>query len=455
MNLPVCMWLLAVMTFGAGTSRDIPLKDKLIATLQPLLDERANRLNSGFQLAFKNEHVALELVSGATRRTDDPSRYPAPPMTTSDRLLFGSVTKMYTTASIMHLVERGLVGLDDPASIHVDAVLAASNLTSLEALFGPSAARVTVRYLLSMRSGIYDYDDDETRAYQNAHPDTALSPLDDLSFASTRGHKTPLYEPGTHQDYSSTNFELLGLILQRYAGASTWDQLDQRLAAFPTDTLQSRFPNTTFALHGKCSEHTRVHGYEPDDQYGMGLDTAFLSCTNGFTCGNIVAPAREVADWVWSLYRPGDESIVSTAAAAQMRQIYIWYGLGTMDLPSYGQTDKRYCRYGHFGVTYGFTANAAYNPGFDFSIAWGTNQEDPGQTATHGAQYDFLMQFDCELLSAVVGVLSAGTEPPLNCAWAAVNASQGGVCKATAGTKEEPHAASESQDESGSRRRNG
>ena len=30
-----------------------------------------------------------------------------------------------------------------------------------------------------------------------------------------------------------------------------------------------------------------------------------------------------------------------------------------------------------------------------------------------------------ELLSAVVGVLSAGTEPPLNCAWAAVNASQG------------------------------
>jgi hypothetical protein len=65
------------------------------------------------------------------------------------------------------------------------------------------------------------------------------------------------------------------------------------------------------------------------------------------------------------------------------------------------------------------------------------------------------MQFDCELLSAVVGVLSAGTEPPLNCAWAAVNASQGGVCKATVGNEEEPHAGSGSQNESGSRRRNG
>ena len=124
---------------------------------------------------------------------------------------------------------------------------------------------------------------------------------------------------GTHQDYSSTNFELLGLLLLRYANVSAWDQLDQRRAAFPSAALQARFSQTSFALHGPCEEHTRVRGYEPDDRYGLNVDTdcmlmtsliacryepddryglnvdtAFLSCTNGFTCGNVVAPAREV-----------------------------------------------------------------------------------------------------------------------------------------------------------------
>ena len=68
-------------------------------------------------------------------------------------------------------------------------------------LFGAeSAARVTVRHLLSMRSGLYDFDDDETRAFCNAHPNLTVSPLDDPAFASTRGARTPLYPAGTHQD---------------------------------------------------------------------------------------------------------------------------------------------------------------------------------------------------------------------------------------------------------------
>ena len=181
-------------------------------------------------------------------------------------------------------------------------------------------------------------------------------------------------------------------------------------------------------MRGSCLAHTRVHGYEPDDQYGLNMDTAYLSCTNGFTCGNIVAPAAEVADFVFALY--GERgSVLSAQSVREMKTIWRWYGLGTMDLPSYGLNDGRYCRFGHFGVTYGFTANAAYSPAFNFSLVWGTNLEDPGQTATHGASYDFLMQFDCELFAAVVGVLHGAKErEAFNCSWSAVNASQAGVC---------------------------
>jgi len=62
------------------------------------------------------------------------------------------------------------------------------------------------------QSGIYDFDDDATRAFCNGNPGVDVSPLDDLAFASKHGNKTQLYFPGTQQDYSSTNYELLGTI---------------------------------------------------------------------------------------------------------------------------------------------------------------------------------------------------------------------------------------------------
>ena len=42
---------------------------------------------------------------------------------------------------------------------------------------------------------------------------------------------------------------------------------------------------------------------------------------------------------------------------------------------------------------------------------------------------DFLMQFDCELMSTINSVLTNGTQPPLDCAWSHVNASQAGACR--------------------------
>jgi len=423
-TVPLLLMVVATRVQAGAPS----LTEALRARLQPLLDERAARLNSGFTLAFKNADTALSLTAGTVRRTSDRTRYPVSNMRPSDELFYGSVTKMYTAASIMRLVDQGLVGLDDPAHIHVDPVLRLANASSMLMLFGPSAAKVTVRYLLSMRSGLYDFDDDETRRFCNSHPDTDVSPIDDLWFASTRGRKQPLYPAGHSQDYSSTNYELLGLILLQHANLTSWALLDQRQAAFRAD-IAPRFPKTRFALRGLCETYTRVHGYEPDDKYGLNLDTAFLSCTNGYTCGNVVTTAGEVADFVWALY--GEASIVSRRSVDAMSDIWEWYGLGTMDLPSYGRAGDAYCRLGHFGVTYGYTANAAYSPSLGYALVWGTNQEDPGQTATHGASYDFLMQFDCELMSAVMSVLSNGTHAPLNCAWLAVNSSQSGACGTT------------------------
>jgi len=210
-----------------------------------------------------------------------------------------------------------------------------------------------------------------------------------------------------------------------------WDQFDQReVFGDPNSALQKRFPDTRFALHGPCSNFTdvkgrlispRVHGYEPDDHIGLNQDTYYMSCTNGWTCGNIAAPVSEISSFVYSLYGPESE-VVSPASAKRMQVIQEWYGLGTMQLSGFRSgkefDEGKFCRVGHLGVTYGFTAAASYTPGLDFALTWGTNQEDPGQTRTHGAVYDYLVKFDCLVIAAVQNVLNSSL-PAVNCTVAA------------------------------------
>ena len=82
-------------------------------------------------------------------------------VTEKDTFLFGSGTKPYTALAVMQLVDQGLVNLDDPVAQHIDPVL--TGLTKNEsftfgAVFGPAAAEVTVGQVISMQSGIADWD---------------------------------------------------------------------------------------------------------------------------------------------------------------------------------------------------------------------------------------------------------------------------------------------------------
>ena len=69
----------------------------------------------------------------------------------------------------------------------------------------------------------------------------------------------------------------------------------------------------------------------------------------------------------------------------------------------------------------GYTAVASYNRVLNYSLVWGMGQEDPGQTRTHGAYYDYLLSFDCEVNAALLGVLEGSAPRQVNCSTAHVN----------------------------------
>jgi len=122
------------------------------------------------------------------------------PRRTDEALDVMSVTKMFTAALVLRAADAGLVELDAP-------------VVGLDAYPGfPYAGLVTPRQLLAHRSGIPNYWDSPRYVLD---PLSVGSPVDGIAAAA----ELPLrYEPGTRSEYSSTNYLILGLLLEQVTG---------------------------------------------------------------------------------------------------------------------------------------------------------------------------------------------------------------------------------------------
>jgi CubicO group peptidase (beta-lactamase class C family)/peptidoglycan/LPS O-acetylase OafA/YrhL len=133
------------------------------------------------------------------------------PATTETRFDVGSITKTFTTAIMMQLIDEGTIALDESLPVlH-------------EAPDFPYAGRMTVRDLLFHRSGLVNYRD--TAAYAR-NPYAIVTP----SQAVMASASEPLqFEPGTEVRYSSSNFLLLGMLIEQRTGDSFDELLHERI----------------------------------------------------------------------------------------------------------------------------------------------------------------------------------------------------------------------------------
>lgn len=361
----------------------------LSVALQEILDRKASQWNSsGISVAVAAAGGIVKVASGYAdwARRDD---------ATPDHMFpMGSVQKMYTASAVMLLVEKGIVRLNDTISQHVDPYIHPVNGSTLLSLFGPTVRKVTVQHLLSMRSGLGDFDDASTRAYQLARPSYDITPFDILHLCQ----KDFACIPGECGRYSSTGYVVLGLLLAKHAGVA-WDA--KLVPAYESDVLPSGsagstalsveagpaslFSSTYWAIHGELSSYATsrnpvAHGYQPDTgewPWPFGGDVYNVSATAGWTCGNLIATASDCASFARDLYGSVPR-IVSAASVAQMTQVASlgpgsWdYGMGTMALPG-SRPGSAY--YGHGGATYGFYSYVGYNVDKDFALAVVTNLE--------------------------------------------------------------------------------
>eukprot|EP00750_Incisomonas_marina_P024027 INCI5078.11.p1 GENE.INCI5078.11~~INCI5078.11.p1 ORF type:complete len:491 (-),score=55.96 INCI5078.11:2447-3919(-) len=391
-RVSICAGALACLarSWAAAARSPSPFALEVAARLQPVLDELAEYYNTSFAVGVAGASdpagfsvVAGNDVSGSKVTTD--SVYPV-----------GSATKLYTATAVLEAQERGLVDLDTPAVVYLDPFLQRTNGTTFSRLWGTDEVNnITVRQLLSMRSGIDDYDDAALHSFEDDPATFAIdqTPFDYLHRWAKKGI---LFPPGDGGAYSSINYVLAGLVVASVHNASTWLDLDQR--SFLPAPLQKPLENLTFPLLGPCASFANVvHQFtanltESSSQAWMNIayeDLIDGSCLNGWTMGNLAATPQALAGALYNIFGTKPIApILSSESIAQMMSfspltvgwsVGLEYGLGLMNntmWPSPGLPVGFDVFLGHAGQDYGSGAPLHhYHPASDIAIAVALSSE--------------------------------------------------------------------------------
>jgi D-alanyl-D-alanine carboxypeptidase len=132
----------------------------------------------------------------------------------NQRFRIGSITKTFTAAILLQLVQEGAISL-------------ASTLEEQLPGIAMRGDEMTMRMLLSHHSGLVNYSDTEFWPWLiPALASPATQPIDIARFA---GSQPLVFEPGTQAGYSNTNYIMLGLVIEKLERASYSDVLERRI----------------------------------------------------------------------------------------------------------------------------------------------------------------------------------------------------------------------------------
>jgi len=130
----------------------------------------------------------------------------------TDPIRIASLTKAFTAALILDLVDDGLVRLDDSAADHLSRI--------------DVPQEVTITHLLSHRSGLPDYQPDTPLVGTPEDERMAWSPEELFALVADEGLD---FEPGARFAYNNTNFLVLAVLAEEVTGVPYHVSLRQRI----------------------------------------------------------------------------------------------------------------------------------------------------------------------------------------------------------------------------------
>lgn len=272
------------------------------------------------------------------------------PITPRTVFRLGSITKQFTAAVILQLVQEGRISLDDPVSrFYPD--------------YPQPGARATVRQLLNHTSGIRSYT---TVREWTVRENFARTHTTDEMIAISRDLPPPS-QPGEAFQYNNSGYILLGGIIERVTGMP-WHQAVVERIARPLGLGSIAYGESVRA-------GPRVaRGYRAGAGTQQPAWTVHMSVPHA--AGGLVGAVGDLARWARALH---NGRVVRSDLYREMIRPTPLPGGATRNYGFASRLEDVRGRptIGHGGGIFGFVTESIYVPSEDLFVAVFANSEDP------------------------------------------------------------------------------
>ncbi len=281
-------------------------------------------------------------------------------MTTNAVFNIASISKEFTAVSILQLLERGKLSLDDPINQYIPD-------------YSKNGDSIKIKHLLSQTSGLQSHTDMKWAATEaDKHFDSTLS------FINYFKRDTIKFKPGERHDYANTNYMLLGYIIENVSGVSYATYLEQHIFK-PLQMTHTVFPYDGQVINNK------PQGYEIKEDALVLARPHSYSQTKG--PGSIHSTVGDLAKWYDGLMA---SKVISRESLMQAWSPFILnngsrslYGLGFYIDRKFNKTAIF-----HNGFIFGYSTSDLYFPEDDLLILITSNISDINIVNTNSLVFD-------------------------------------------------------------------
>ena len=276
------------------------------------------------------------------------------PIKTDTVFRLGSITKQFTGAAIMMLVEQGKLSLSDDLHKYVPD-------------FPTEGNKVTIKHLLTHTSGIANYTQDAKIMAKESKTPTTL----DAMIKRFAEHPMAL-KVGEANRYSNTAYVLLGKIIEVASGKTYAEFIEQDIFA-KLGMKNSRFGGLQIIPNRASGYSQSENGY---------VNAEYLDMMWPHAAGSLLSTVDDLNIWFKSL-RNGE---LISKKGYQLMTSAVKLNDGSMSNYGFGLGMFKFNKYdgiGHGGGIHGFVTNALYIPSEDLYVAVLNNYDsgNPGEIA--------------------------------------------------------------------------
>jgi D-alanyl-D-alanine carboxypeptidase len=234
----------------------------------------------------------------------------------------GSISKTFTAVLVLKAVEEKKLRLDQPISKYFPTI--------------PNARKITVHHLLSHRSGIHNFTDDNDYLTWNTQP---KSEKDMVALIANAGSD---FEPNSQAAYSNSNYVLLTYILEKTFKKS-YSELLHKYIVQPVGLTNTRLGGKINPNNNECKSYIFGDGWKIQSETDISIPLG---------AGGVISTPSDLTKFSDALFTG---KLLKPESLDIMKTMKDNYGIGLFQIPFYGKLG-----YGHTGGIDGFSSVFSY-----------------------------------------------------------------------------------------------